>query len=120
MTVLIADDDAGTRRLMRRMLECLGYSCVAVAGARALERLGETKRPDAVVSDVNLGDGDGVEVCSALRRRYPGLPVVIVTADPASAERARESGFKEILDKPFRQEDLAGALRRALDSEGGA
>lgn len=119
MTILVADDDPAIRRLLRRILERLGYDCVTTVGAAGLQARCTRRRPGAVISDVGLGEGDGIDACLELRRRYPRLAMIIMTGDPIEARRARSAGFLEVLDKPFTVEEFAAALRRALSRRPG-
>lgn len=113
MAIVIADDDPAMRGLVRRALARLGYDCKEAGGAEALAKAC-ARRPQAVVSDIGLKDGDGIEACLALRWLYPGLPVVIMTGDADEAARALGAGFLEVLKKPFTLAELGAALRRAL------
>lgn len=117
MAIVVADDDPRLRRLVRRAVERLGREVKEADGAQALLRACDPDRPEAVVSDIGLEDGDGIEASLELRRRHPGLPIVLMTADPDRAERAAGLGFAEVLLKPFALEELAAALERVLPPE---
>lgn len=120
MRILFADDDGLTRAFVSRVLRGLGHEGEGVEGMAALLRRCDEALPDAVLCDVCMPDGDGIEACQRLRERYVGLPIVIMTGDPRSAERARRSGFKSVLEKPFDSEQLGAAIAELKSSGGGS
>jgi len=118
-TVLLVEDDAATLDVLRRAVEGMGLASRGAgsrAQAREFLRRGDY---DALVSDVGLETPDaGVLLAQEARVMRPGLPVVLVTGAPdlATALPAFRSGASDYLAKPFRVDDLRGALRRALDA----
>ena len=80
LTVLVVDDDVGFRRLARRLLTMRGLVVVADvdSGAAALAEA-QRWRPDGVLLDINLPDGDGMAVSRALAARS-GAPAVVLTS----------------------------------------
>ncbi len=89
--VLVVDDSATTRSLVRSILEGAGYLvAIAVDGAEAWAKL-QQDLPDLVVSDVDMPRMDGFALCEAVRRspRSRDLPVVLVTALGSDRDRAR-------------------------------
>ncbi len=104
-TVLVADDDAATRGLIRAALEPDGWTVEeAVDGADACEVF-ERVEPDVVLLDVSMPNLDGLEACARLRAVGPGqrIPIVMITAsgDHESVRRAYEVGATDFLSKPF-------------------
>lgn len=117
--ILVVDDSATTRSLVRSILEGAGYDvAVAVDGAEAWARLQESL-PDVVVSDVDMPRMDGFALCEAVRRspRTRELPVVLVTALASDRDRARgmEAGADAYVVKAeFDQGTLLETLMRLL------
>jgi CheY-like chemotaxis protein len=114
--VLVVDDDASVRALVRDVLELEGHVVeLAVDGYAALRAVA-AERPDAVVLDVVMPGMDGHEVLARLRATTGGreLPVVLLTAaaDDATAWRAWAGGADRLLAKPFEPDDLLGVLER--------
>ncbi len=114
--ILLVDDEKIARSLYGDYLAGAGHEVVAVgtlAEAREALRLG---RFDAVVTDLLLHDGDGMQVLEQVKNEYPGTEVVVITAldkvDPAV--RAIKSGAAEYLVKPVSPEALQHAVNRAL------
>lgn len=90
--ILIIDDDPFWRKLLRRLFDGSCYD-VQVAGSCADGvRLAEERKPDCILLDFHLGDGDAVLVCAALKKDdgRPGFPVVVVSSDPAAEIAAYE------------------------------
>ncbi|MGA9524924.1 MAG: diguanylate cyclase [Myxococcaceae bacterium] len=114
--ILLVDDEKIARSLYGDYLAGAGHEVVAVgtlADSREALRLG---RFDAVVTDLLLHDGDGMQVLELVKSDYPGTEVVVITAldkvDPAV--RAIKSGAAEYLVKPVSPEALQHAVNRAL------
>jgi CheY-like chemotaxis protein len=89
-TVLVVDDSAAFRATARMLLQARGYEVVGVAGdvATGLEKAREL-RPDCVLMDVNLPDGDGIAAAAQLN----GTTVVLVSTLDESALGHIEHGF---------------------------
>ncbi len=116
-TILVVEDNAEVRRLVEGMLESLGYRTVlaadAAAGLAALDHPGPL--PDLLLSDVILTGGvTGFQLADKARARHPGLRTVFMSGYTADAERAGVD--RPLLRKPFRKDDLARFVRRALDA----
>lgn len=118
--ILVADDSITTRTLELSVLEAAGYDVVAaVDGVDAWRQL-EDGEFDLVVSDVEMPRMDGFALCEAIRAsaQLSRLPVVLVTAKEAPADRARglEVGADAYLGKSgFDQHDLLRVVRELLD-----
>jgi CheY-like chemotaxis protein len=112
--VLVIDDDPDVRRFIVQCLETLDYDVTqAEHGEAGLARL-DTDRPTLLIVDFAMPGLNGAAVAAEARRRQPGLPVILVTgyADTKAVERV--VGTDSILRKPFKVEDLANSMRRAL------
>jgi CheY-like chemotaxis protein len=118
MKVLIVDDATTVRALVRLYLIPEGWDLdEASDGVEALAKL-RAARPDVVITDANMPNMDGFELCAAIRRT-PGLtdlPVVFLTlhGDHAARERARLAGATAFLTKPIAPADLKEAVRSAV------
>lgn len=113
MTVLLVDDDPAMCAMLRGFLEREHVTVIARSrGCDALETL-ESERVDALVLDKEMPEMSGLEVLARARRRWPQLPIVMVTAfGGRSAEvAARARGATAYLEKPFRLYELLGVLR---------
>jgi two-component system response regulator MprA len=126
MRLLVVDDDRGLRDVLRRALSLAGYEVrLTDTGSGALAEVAGSV-PDAVVLDIGLPDIDGLEVCRLLRREGNRVPVLMLTARDAVADRidGLDAGADDYLVKPFDIDELKARLRallrRAGGSEGGA
>ena len=113
--VLIVDDEAAIRRLLRNTLERAGYAVVEAGNAReALVRAG-ADHPDAILLDLGLPDRDGLGLIPLLRDA--GGPIVlVVSARDATDEKvaALDLGADDYVTKPFDTDELLARLRVAL------
>ncbi len=116
MRVLVVDDDPGLRKVLRRALVVFGYEVVVVAsGVDALTEISR-RIPDAMLLDVGLPDIDGLEVCRLLRREGNRVPILMLTAREAVADRIAglDAGADDYLVKPFDIDELRARLRALL------
>jgi PAS domain S-box-containing protein len=118
-TVLVVEDNAQLRRAAARQLAELGYQVrEAEHAAAALAILSGGARVDLLFTDVVMpGSTDGLELAQQAMRRWPGVKVLLTSGFPAVRGRNQhmtENPFP-LLNKPYRYEELAGAVREALD-----
>ena len=105
-TIVVIDDDAGIRDSLTDLLEMEHWDClVAENGQKGLDLI-ESVRPQLVVTDVQLPDISGYQVCQSLKRAPASkhLPVVMITGrftEPADKVQGFESGADEFFAKPF-------------------
>lgn len=118
-SILIVDDDATLRKVLRTTLEPLGEILEARGGRQAL-RLIATKRPKLVMLDVAMPEMDGLEVLRAARELDASLTIVMLTGstDLELARRALEDGARAYITKPFEAAALRNEVQRLLDSSG--
>ncbi len=115
--VLVIDDDAVSRRLVRAIFAPEGILVSeAVDGEDALAQAA-AERPDAVILDLRLPGMGGLEVLTRLRNAEPDLPVIVLTGygDPKTAVRATQLGAFDYLTKPIDHEELVIVVRRSLE-----
>jgi CheY-like chemotaxis protein len=110
--VLVVEDNVEVGRFSTQLLQDLGYETTwAANGDEALQLLAEVDRFDAVFSDVVMPGMSGIDLGQEIRRRHPGLPVVLTSGySNVLAEEGRH-GF-ELLQKPYAAEELSRVLRR--------
>jgi two-component system, NtrC family, response regulator HydG len=116
--ILVVDDNLEMARTIAEGLLDRGYDAVAVgSGRQALDQLNGEPFVDAVVTDLRMPDGDGLELLSASRKLDPDRPVIVMTAYSAidTAVESIRQGAYHYLTKPFKQEELAIFLGRALE-----
>jgi len=114
--ILVAEDDRGVREALERALRFEGYRVeVAADGAQALQAV-DRGRPDLVLLDVMMPHVDGLAVCRTLRARGVDLPILILTARDAVADRVSglEAGADDYVVKPFALDELLARIRALL------
>jgi diguanylate cyclase (GGDEF)-like protein len=114
--ILLVDDEKLARTLYGDYLTAVGHAVTAVGSLQEARAALAADRFDAVVTDLILPGGDGMEVLRHVRERHPGVEVVVITGldKVAPAVRAIKSGAAEYLVKPVAPEALQHAVRRAL------
>ncbi len=123
--VLVVDDEPHIVRGLKIILRDAGYAVEsAETKEQALALLG-TRPPDALVLDLVLPDGEGVEICREVRR-FSGLPILVLSAigDEREKVRALDAGADDYVTKPFGTGELLARLRavmrRSADPGGGS
>ncbi len=115
--ILVVDDEAGARSALEKLLRQQGYEVDgADTGKAALEMVDE-RAPDAVVTDLNMPEMDGLQLLAALQQRDRLLPVIMVTAstDLSSAVAAMRAGAEDYLTKPVDFDALTVCIERVLE-----
>jgi two-component system KDP operon response regulator KdpE len=122
--VLVCDDEPQILRALRVVLREAGFAVVpAETAEEALDRAA-VQPPDAAIIDLVLPDGDGIEVCKALRE-WSRMPIIVLSAvgDEEEKVRALEAGADDYVVKPFAPRELVARLqanlRRAGDDDVG-
>ena len=117
-TVWIIDDDRSIRWVLEKALGQEGYDCKAFEDAdEALNLLeGGSVEPDVLISDVRMPGTDGLRMLKILQRKFPDLPVIIMTAhsDLDSAVASYQGGAFEYLPKPFDVDEAVALVKRAV------
>jgi two-component system, OmpR family, KDP operon response regulator KdpE len=123
--VLVVDDEPQIVRGLKIILRDAGYAVEsAETKAQALALLA-SRPPDALVLDLVLPDGQGVEVCREVRR-WSRLPILVLSAvgDEREKVRALDAGADDYVTKPFGTDELLARLRavmrRSADQSGGS
>src|SRR5947208_3604853 len=126
LRVLVVDDEADARELMRIVLRSSGAEVMSAASAEEAFEHVEQWHPDILVSDIGLPDVDGYALIQKLRtleaERGWSIPALAVTsyARVDARTRARSSGFQMHVAKPLEPADLVAAITRLLGKDRGA
>jgi len=120
-TVLVVEDESEVRRIATTFLRSLGYATLEAEGAEAaIATLAAHPEIDLLFSDVVLGRGmTGVELAEEMRRKRPGLPVLLTSGYERLTPAVNEAVLKTfaMVPKPYRKEDLADAVYRMLHGD---
>lgn len=114
--VLVVDDDADVRDSLAILLTRSGYRVDCYESARALLDIPALNERACVLADVRMPEMDGFALQQEIGRRWPRVPVVVMTGhgDIPMAVRAMRAGAVDFLEKPFEKPALLDAVRRAL------
>jgi CheY-like chemotaxis protein len=118
--ILFVDDEEVQVRSGQRLLERLGYSVIAaIDGHEALEVFrSEPEAFDLVITDQSMPRLTGIKLAEKMMRIRPDIPVILCTgfSEGIDGEKARATGIREFMMKPFSVRQLAETIRRVLDA----
>ncbi|RYF94634.1 MAG: response regulator [Caulobacteraceae bacterium] len=114
-SILVVDDDAAFRSAVSRLLSGAGYKVVeAKDGGKAQDVL-KSERPDILVTDIIMPDGDGIELINAVKWRYPTMRILAISGRGHLGtldllKMASMVGADTTLSKPLGPEDLLSKI----------
>jgi two-component system response regulator PilR (NtrC family) len=118
LDILVADDEQSMREFLEIVLSNEGYQVLCVcSGEKAMEVLRD-RGARIFIQDLRMGGLDGMQLLETAREAAPEMPILVMTAFSTSdvaMEAMRRGGF-DFLRKPFQNDDVRGAVRRALES----
>jgi signal transduction histidine kinase/CheY-like chemotaxis protein len=102
LRILLVEDDEGTRTLLEALLNAFGAEVTAASCAADAEGVFEECRPQVLITDIGMPDGDGLMLLQRLRTRQPALPAIAVSgyAETATRDRVLSVGFNGFITKP--------------------
>ena len=119
-TVLIADDKATGRELIRAVLEKAGFNVIEASDGLEAVRAARENPPDLIILDLHMPGLDGFGVVQELRRDavFASKPIVALTASAMQGDRERaiSAGFTGYITKPIHLRALRGEIERLLNS----
>ncbi len=115
--ILIIDDEDNLRKLLARVIELEGYSVFQAATAKEGMKVLSKESINVVISDVKLPDGNGVELAGKIKREYPAIEVIVLTAYGTIPDgvRAIKNGAFDYLTKGEHQEKIIPLLSKATE-----
>jgi FixJ family two-component response regulator len=118
-TVYVVDDDAGIRQALSSLLRSVGVRVETFGSAHEFLAFPRADTPSCLVLDVRLPDGSGLDLPDELRNLDVPLPIIFITGHGTipMTVRAMKSGALEFLTKPFRDDDLLGAIDVAIERD---
>lgn len=113
--VLVVEDDAGIREVLRALLTAANYRVIEAETAARGESEARTHKPDLVVVDLGLPDRDGIELIARVRA-WSAVPVIVLSARISEAQKiaALDAGADDYVTKPFGAAELLARVRAAL------
>jgi len=113
--ILVVDDEPQIVRALKVILRGAGYSTEQAESKEEALNAVSVHPPDAMVLDLVLPDGSGVDVCTEVRS-WTSLPIIVLSAvgDEREKVRALDAGADDYITKPFGTDELLARLRAAL------
>ena len=113
--VLVCDDEPHIVRALKIVLREAGFEALPAETAAEAQQVATLQRPDAAILDLVLPDGDGVDVCRAIRE-WSEMPILVLSAlgDEDHKVRALEAGADDYVEKPFSPRELVARLRAIM------
>ena len=116
-TILVMDDEAPIRALLRSALESAGHEVMVAADGRAGLALYRETPADLVIADILMPELSGLETIMELTREFLNVKVIAITGAPSEdglLDHAKLLGARRTLRKPFGLQDLLSAVRYEL------
>ena len=112
--ILVVDDDPSVRTMLARVLAEEGYRVRSAANGAAALKVANTAPPDLVLLDVKLPEENGWDIFGRLTRKWPLLPVVVITDRPNQLFTALAVGGGALLEKPLHIPKMLQTISRLL------
>jgi CheY-like chemotaxis protein len=114
LRILVVEDDAVVGMLLAEMLEAMGHDICSIEATEAdAVSAADRCKPDLMIVDVLLGDGNGVSAVAEILRAGP-VPHLFVSGDILKLQALRPGAVA--IQKPYREPDLVRAIKLALDA----
>ncbi len=120
-SILVVEDDLGVQKYLKELLLDNGYSVqIAPDGVSALNTIQKTP-PDIVILDLGLPNMSGESVCAEIRKKYPSMRVIILTAKDGVADivNGLNLGADDYVTKPFVADELLARIKARLRNQDG-
>jgi two-component system response regulator FixJ len=119
--VYVIDDDEGARHSLEFLIDCAGFKVRSFASADLFLQADPPLDHGCVITDVRMPGMNGVELVGELKRRGAAAPVIVITghADVPLAIQAMKAGVADFIEKPFDDEVMLRAIRKALEDQAG-
>lgn len=116
-TILAIDDADAIRAFLRISMEAQGARFLETSTAQGGLEMVQKAKPDLVVLDLGLPDGDGLDILPDIKAgdSAPRVIILSVRKDPDVKEKARKMGADDYLTKPFMMDDLMDAIMAVID-----
>lgn len=114
--IILVEDDPSVSHVIITALRAEGYQVDSCKSVAERDTLMSAKVYDLLLTDVGLGEEDGITSLSAVKAKSPGIPIIIISAQNTlnTAVRASETGAFEYLPKPFDLDELVEVVQQAL------
>ena len=114
--ILVVEDQEDNRRIVRDLLNSVGFELIeAVTGEEGV-RMAETGQPDLILMDIQMPEMDGYEATRQIKARMRHIPIIVITSYALSgdADKAMAAGADAYVAKPFSPRELLSTIRKFL------
>ena len=111
--ILLVDDERAILKVIGIKLRISGYDVVAASGGQEALDLVKAESPDIMLLDVIMPGIDGFETLKTLRA-FSELPVIVFSARPENAQKAKSLGANDFLAKPFNVDEMVSRIETLL------
>lgn len=114
--ILLIDDDADILKVLKANLELHNFNVITADSWTEGQKLLQTAKPDIILLDIMLPDGDGFEICRIIRKHYPAMPVILLTARDKISDKVigLEGGADDYVVKPFETIELIARIKACI------
>ncbi|MFN3739744.1 MAG: response regulator transcription factor [Thermodesulfovibrionales bacterium] len=114
--ILVVDDDQDILKVLKANLELHSFRVLTAESCTSAKKIFLQKKPDLIILDIMLPDGDGVQICREIRKGHPYLPVIMLTAKDKLSDKVigLESGADDYIVKPFETLELIARIKACL------
>lgn len=115
-SVLVVDDAAFSRRMLRKYVEAEGCKVLEAANGQQALEIVQQYQPDCILTDLLMPDVDGFELLQTLRKQGCTAPIAIISADiqDTSRQRGVELGAAKFINKPAKEDEVRQIVRQLL------
>ena len=120
-TILIVDDEAQFRKMLRQMLERAGHAVIEAANGKEAESLYRRFQPGLVITDIFMPEKEGLETIMEIKHEFPEARIIAMSGggregDDLFLRHAEQFGASETLKKPFERQELLDMVTAALNT----
>jgi YesN/AraC family two-component response regulator len=113
-SILVVEDERNIRQLYTTILQQLGHEVIEAADGHDALAAFKERLPDIMITDLRMPDISGVQLIAEVTRRFPKLPIVVISAFNDQIEHALQTGAKHYLVKPFTKHQLVEIVNKLL------
>jgi DNA-binding response OmpR family regulator len=114
--ILAVDDDSDILKVLKANLELNGYAVDTAENWEEAKEIIPRSQPDLIILDIMLPDRDGIDICRHVRKEFPRIPVILLTAKDKISDKVLglESGADDYVVKPFEALELLARIKACL------
>lgn len=118
--ILIIDDEAQFRKMLRQMLERAGFEVIEAADGKQGDKLFRIFLPSLIITDIFMPEREGLETIMGIKREFPNAKIIAVSGggrggDELFLKQAKQFGADRAFKKPFERHALLGAIAELLN-----